>query len=391
MRAHAFLPVPLLYFDHNATTFVAPEVADAMDAAVRQVFGNASSTHSAGQNARACLERARGTVARALNAAPAEIVFTSGGTEANNLAILGLVGSRKGHVVTSAIEHPSVLECCRHLEKVTVGPVGREGIVEAEAIRRSVTDETVLVSVMHANNETGAVQPMQEIAALVRERRAAGQEIYLHCDGVQAMGKIPVDVKALPVDLYSISAHKVFAPKGVGALFVRRNVPVRAVQFGGRHERERRAGTENVPGIVAFARAVELCATGDEQLPALRDFFEIEVMGRVDGVAVNGPRSPRLPNTSNLLFRGVSAEALVIALDMRGMAVSTGSACSSGSVEPSHVLLAMGRTREEAKSSVRFSFGRYNTRAEVSELVDAVVECVGRLRGANARERQLVY
>ncbi|HZS56715.1 MAG TPA: cysteine desulfurase family protein, partial [Bryobacteraceae bacterium] len=320
----------MLYFDHNATTFVAPEVAEAMDAAIRQVFGNASSTHRAGQIARDRLENARHAIAKFINATPNEIVFTSGGTESNNLSILGLIGASHGQVLTTTIEHPSVLDSCRHLKNVNV--------VAVDEISRNITDETVLVSVMHANNETGTLQPITDLARLVQERRAAGQRIYLHSDGVQAIGKIDVDVRALGVDLYSMSAHKVFAPKGIGALFVRRGVPLHGIQHGGRHERERRAGTENVPGAMAFARALELCGNDSPHVAGLRDYFEGQVLRRIDDVEINGVGTPRLPNTSNLLFRGVSAETLVIALDMRGMAVSTGSACSSGSVEPSHVL-----------------------------------------------------
>ncbi len=360
-----------------------------MDAAVREVFGNASSTHRTGQIAREHLENARATVAKFMNASPNEIVFTSGGTESNNLAILGLIRSRKGRVVsrkgrvvTTAIEHPSVLECCRQVGAYMVAP--------AERIWEFVTDDTVLVSVMHANNETGSIQDIAELARRIRERRAAGQEIYLHSDGVQALGKITVDVKALGVDLYSVSAHKVFGPKGMGALYVRRDVPLAGVQFGGRHERGRRAGTENVPGTIGFARAVEVARENELHAGELRDYFEAEILRLVPDVEVNGASLPRLPNTSNLLFRGIAAEALVIALDMRGMAVSTGAACSSGSVEPSHVLLAMGRSREEAKSSVRFSFGRYNTRGDVEQLVEAVVSCAGRLRRGRSREAQLV-
>lgn len=351
-----------------------------MDAAVRQVFGNASSTHRAGQAAREQLEKARKTVAGTINAKPGEIVFTSGGTESNNLAILGLMP--KGQIVTTAIEHPSVMECCRQWKDFSV--------VAVEEVTRNISDNTVLVSVMHANNETGTLQPIAEIAGLVRERRAAGQQIYLHSDGVQAVGKIEVDVQALGVDLYSMSAHKVFAPKGTGALFVKRGVPLRGIQHGGRHERERRAGTENVPGAIAFARALELCRESDVNVAELRDYFEAEVRARVTGAEINGAGVPRLPNTSNVLFRGVSAEALVIALDMLGMAVSTGSACSSGSIEPSPVLLAMGLSRDEAKASVRFSFSRYNTLAEVRQLMDAVVACVSRLRATRPMECQLV-
>jgi cysteine desulfurase len=374
----------LPYFDHNATTFLAPEVAETMASALREVYGNASSIHRPGQLARQHLEKARRIVAGFLGASAAEIVFTSGGTEANNLAILGMARGHK-HVVTTAIEHPSILECIRQL--------GREGgdvsIVAADvaAIERSLREDTVLVSVMHANNETGAIQPMREIAALVERRRAAGQTIYFHSDGVQAAGKIPVDVRELGVDLYSLSAHKLFAPKGVGALYVRKGTPLRGIQFGGRHERERRAGTENVPAAMAFARAVELCESADlANLAKLRDDFERDLAKRLPWVEVNGSENQRVPNTSSVLFRRISGEALVIALDLQNMAVSTGSACSSGSIEPSHVLLAMGRSREEARSSVRFSFGRYNTAVEVEALVDASARAAEKLRKEQLRK-----
>jgi cysteine desulfurase len=284
-----------------------------------------------------------------------------------------------------------VLEPCRQLEREGVDveyvSPGADGLVNAAALAARIRPETVLVSVMHANNETGAIQPVSEIAAGIRERREEGQRIYLHCDGVQAFGKIPFGIADLGADLYSLSAHKIFGPKGVGALYVRKGVPLRAVQFGGRHERERRAGTENVPGAVAFACAVELCRADDcTRMAELRNWFECEIERRVEDVEVNGRGAPRLPNTSNLLFRNVSGENLVIALDMAGFAVSSGSACSSGSVEPSHVLLAMGRSREDARSSVRFSFGRYNTREEVDTLIHAVVRSVERLRKSVRKE-----
>ncbi len=384
----------LLYFDHNATTFLAPEVAETANTALRDVFGNASSIHRAGQQARQHLEASRRTIAKFLHASPAEIVFTSGGTESNNLAVLGL--ARRGtHAVTTAIEHPSVLEPFRALEcagvEVIFASSAPSGVVKVDDIRQSLRDDTFLVSVMHANNETGTIQPITEIAALIRERRAAGQSIYFHVDGVQALGKINLDLQTLEVDLYSISAHKIFGPKGVGALFVRQGTLVRGIQYGGRHERERRAGTENVPAAVAFARAVELCTShAAETLSAIRDRFESRVLSAVEGVEVNGITGSRLPNTSNLLFAGVSGEAMVIALDMKGMAVSTGSACSSGSVEPSHVLLAMGRTREQAKSSVRFSFGRYNTMEEADALADAVISSARHLCKSAKKENQLV-
>lgn len=379
----------MLYFDHNATTPVASEVAETLHDAFCRVFGNPSSTHREGQLARQQLENARRVIAGFLHALAPELVFTSGGTEANNLAILGLPTDRK-HVITTAIEHPSVLEPCRQLEQkgvdVTYLCPNRDGTIEVEAVRQNLRPETVLVSVMHANNETGAIQPIAEIAALLRE---TGQRIYFHSDGVQALGKIPVDVQALGVDLYSLSAHKIFAPKGTGALFVKKGTPLHAIQHGGRHERERRAGTENVPGAMCFTRAIELCAR-HEEINTLRDAFESEVLSALDGVEINGAREPRLPNTSNLLFRGISAQALLIALDMRGIAVSTGSACSSGSIEPSPVLLAMGRSREEARSSIRFSLGRYNTAGDVRTLTDAVIACVRQLRKTSSREKQLV-
>jgi cysteine desulfurase len=371
----------LPYFDHNATTFLAPEVAETMASALREVYGNASSIHRPGQVARQHLEKARRSIAGFLGASAGEIVFTSGGTEANNLAILGIVrglpGDRK-HVVTTAIEHPSVLECVRQLAREGV----EVSVVDMAAIGESLRDDTVLVSVMHANNETGTIQPLREIAKLIAERRRGGQAIYFHSDGVQAAGKIPVDVRELGVDLYSLSAHKLFAPKGVGALYVRKGTPLSGIQFGGRHERERRAGTENVPAAIAFARAVELCGSTEAHL---RDEFEEELGKRLPWIEVNGLQNPRVPNTSSVLFRGISGEALVIALDLQSMAVSTGSACSSGSIEPSHVLLAMGRSREEARSSVRFSFGRYNTAEEIEALIDATARAAEKLRKEEKR------
>ncbi|MGI9074761.1 MAG: cysteine desulfurase family protein [Bryobacteraceae bacterium] len=389
--------MPTLYFDNNATTCIAPEVAETMTAASRDVYGNPSSIHIPGQLARQKLEKSRRTIAEFLHVSPAEFVFTSGGTESNNLALIGLVRNlprNRKHVITISIEHPAVLEACRQLERegveVTFVCVDNAGLVDVDRIRQNLRAHTVLVSVMHANNEVGTIQRIEEIAAVVRETRAAGQEIYLHSDGVQAFGKIDVDVQQLGVDLYSVSAHKIFGPKGVGGLFVRKGTPLHGIQYGGRHERERRPGTENVPGAMAFSRAVELCTPNDASfLAELRTFFEAEMLAAVPDIKINGTIDSRLPNTSNLLFPGLSAEALAIALDMKGIAVSTGSACSSGSTEPSHVLLAMGRTRDEARSSVRFSFGRYNTCDDVSRLVGAVVACVRQLRNAK-REARLV-
>ncbi len=328
-----------------------------------------------------------------MRASPAELVFTSGGTESNNLAILGLLQSASAshkHILTSVIEHAAVLEPVRHLEKagvdVTRVRVNSDGVVNPSEIAGQIRPDTVLVSVMHANNETGAIQPISEIAALVADRRSTGQPIFFHSDGVQSFGKIDFDAANCPVDLYSISAHKLHGPKGVGALFLRKNTPLSGIQFGGRHERERRPGTENVPGAVAFARAAELAHP--HQVKDLRDRFETQMKLLAD-VEVNSGRAERLPNTSNILFHGVSGEALLIALDTAGMAVSTGSACASGSIEPSHVLLAMGRSVVEARSSVRFSFGRFNTLEEIDLLSEAVVAAVKRLRKSHARRPEL--
>ncbi len=387
----------LLYFDHNATAPLAPEVAQTFADALIEVPGNASSTHRFGQIARQRLEMARQTISRTLHCSPGELVFTSGGTESNNLAILGLVrdlpGTRK-HVVATGIEHPAVLEPIRQLERegadVTFVPVPPAGVVDPDEIGRSLRAETVLVSVMHANSETGAVQPIAEIAELLQKGRTS-HRIYFHSDGVQALGKLEVDLDRLGVDLYSISAHKVHGPKGVGGLYVRAGTPLRGIQFGGRHERERRAGTENVPGAIAFARAVELLTVHPgKELAVLRDRFEERVLSGLANVEVNGSASRRLPNTSSILFHNVSGETLLIALDTLGFAVSTGSACSSGSIEPSHVLLAMGRTPAEARSSVRFSFGRFNTADEVDRLATAVIDSALRVRRSRERRSELV-
>jgi len=351
-----------------------------------EVYGNASSIHHFGQLAKQQLEIARRQVATLIHCNAPEVVFTSGGTEADNLAILGTVRPESPgttqHVITTAIEHPAVMNTCAQLERegvtVTYVPVGASGIVDPDAIRRVLRRDTVLVSVMHANNELGTVQPIAEIA---RFTRPAG--VCLHADGVQALGKIPVDVQALGVDLYSVSGHKIYAPKGVGALYVRKGTRIHSIGFGGHHERERRPGTENVPGAMALGRAAEwvqenLPAEG-ERLSALRDRLEHGILSRIPMAGVNGSE-PRVPNTSNIYFDHIEGEALVIALDLRGFAVSSGSACSSGAVEPSHVLLAIGLTPERARSSLRFSLGHSNTAEQVDALVDAVVDAVGHLR-----------
>lgn len=364
------------YFDHNATTPVPPPVREALLCALAEVYGNPSSVHREGQRARQAVEAARLDVCRLIGCGPKELVFTSGGTESDNLAVLGSVRAAggRGHVVTSAVEHPAVLKACERVDATYVRP-DRRGVVDPDDIRRAIRHDTVLVSVMHANNETGVVQPIAEIA-----RVAHGAGVLMHCDGVQAAGKIPVDVRALGIDLYSVSGHKFGAPKGVGALYVGPGVEVEPLQFGGRHERTRRAGTENVAGLVAMAAAARGTTVDDARMAALRDRLERGVLDSVADVTVNGAGAERVPNTTSLCFEGVEGESMVIALDLRGFAVSSGSACSSGAVEPSHVLIAMGMSAERARSSLRFSLGASNTEEQVDRLIDAVAASCAHLR-----------
>lgn len=368
---------PRFYFDFNATTPVSAEVLEAMLPTLRDGYGNASSIHHFGQVAKQQLEAARRQVAALLHAPARDIVFTSGGTEANNLAIFGAAGGG-GHVITTAIEHPAVLNPCEQLPSVTRIAVGSGGVVDPGDIRKALRPDTVLISVMHANNELGTIQPIAEIAAIARD---AG--VLFHVDGVQATGKVPVDVEALGVDLYSVSGHKFYAPKGIGALYVRQGTRLRPLMFGGKHERERRPGTENVPGAVAVGRAAEIAratlAVESARLAALRDRLERKVLETIPSAHVNG-RAPRIPNTTNIRFDGIEGEAIVISLDLKGFAVSSGSACSSGAVEPSHVLLAIGLSPQDARSSVRFSLGRSNTAEQVDALVNSLAESVAHLR-----------
>ncbi|MDQ3283516.1 MAG: cysteine desulfurase [Acidobacteriota bacterium] len=365
-----------IYLDNNATTAIDEDVLSVVESSLRDVFGNASSIHREGQTARRTIESARESVARLIGATARDLVFTSGGTESNNAAIFGAVGrDLRCHIVTSAIEHPSVAEAVRELEsrgcEVTRVMPSRSGLVAAEEVIAAMREETRLVTVMLANNETGVIQPVAEIGAACRARN-----VHFHCDAVQAAGKISIDVEALQCDTLAISAHKLHAPKGIGALYVRRGLTMAAHLVGGAQERRRRAGTENVPLAAAFGAAAALPSRTSE-IAALRDRFESRVRASL-AVTINGFAVPRLPNTSNVTFVGADGEGIVIALDLSGVAVSTGSACSSGRVEPSPVLLAMGLTPEEAKSTVRFSLSRFTTEEEVDRAASLLVELVPR-------------
>ena len=392
-----------LYFDHNATTPVAPEVLEAMLPFLREEYGNASSIHRFGQRARAAVERARAQAAALIHCQPNELVVTSGGTEADNLAILGTVrasAQAAKHVITSTIEHPAVLRTCQVLEKegvaVTYLKVDFNGFLDPEQVRKALRPETVLVTIMHANNEIGTVQRLEEIAAIARE---AG--VLFHTDAVQSTGKIPVDVKRLGADLLSLSAHKFYGPKGTGALYVRKGVSLRPILFGGHDERELRPGTTNVAGVVGLGAAAQLAAESLEaegpRLSALRDRLEAQVLARVEDSGVNGPRVGyrdgrfwRVPNTTNLYFDFIESEALVISLDLKGIACSAGAACSSGAVEPSHVLVAIGLAPDRARASIRVSLGRQTTEADVDAFLDTLPGVVERLRALSPRTPALL-
>jgi len=375
------------YFDHNATTPPAPEVVEAVVRALTDEFGNASSVHHFGQRAKAVLDEARSAVAALVGGEPAEIVFTSGGTESDNLALRGaaeaLEPSGRRHLVTSAIEHEAVLNTVKALVKrgwtSTLLPVDATGIVAPAALAAAITRETAIVSVMHANNEIGTVQPIADLAAIAHEHGA-----LFHTDAVQSAAKIAVDVKALGVDLLAVSAHKFNGPKGAGALWIRRGTRLVSTMTGGKHERNRRGGTENVPSISGMGVAARLgrekLTANAARLSALRDRLESGVLARVPGTAVNGALTPRVPNTTNISFDGVEAESLLIALDLEGFAVSTGSACSSGTLEPSHVLRAMGLPTHRTQNSIRFSLGAGNTEEQVDALLAKLPAVVEKLR-----------
>ncbi len=373
-----------IYFDHNATTPVDPEVLEVMLPYLKDVFGNPSSIHQYGQTARRGLDRAREQVADLIGGTPEEIVFTSGGTEADNLAVFGSLGgdSPRG-IVTSAIEHQAVLVPAKAIAArgggATFVGVSNDGVVDPEEIAAAMTDDVGLVSVMQGNNDVGTLQPVREIAALARERG-----IPCHTDAVQAVGKVPVDVEALRVDLLSLSSHKLHGPKGVGALYIRRSTRIAPLLLGGHHETRRRAGTENLPAIVGFGKACELARArldGDgSTIRALRDRLEAGLTARVADAVVNGGATSRLPGTSSIAFPGVEGDALLMALDLNGVAVSTGSACTSESNAPSHVLEAMGLPDVLARGAIRFSLGRDNTEAEVDHVIDVVASLVARLK-----------
>lgn len=368
-----------VYLDHNATTPLLQEALEEMLPYYREDFGNPSSSHIFGQRAREGIEKARWRVARAISCTPEEVIFTSSGTEANNLAIKGIAFANKekgNHIITSKIEHHALLSPCKWLEGegfcVTYLDVDRFGMVDPNELLSAITKETILVTIMHANNEVGTIQPIRELSKIARERG-----VYFHTDAVSSFGKIEVDVDKLGVDLLSISSHKIYGPKGVGALYVRKGTRISPLIHGGGHERGRRAGTEDVAGIVGFGKAAELAIEEKIHIRELRDRLYNGIIDRIDGVTLNGHPTHSLPNTINLLFRGVDGETLMAALDLKGIATSVGSACSQG---PSHVLLAMGLKDEEVGSSIRFSLGRGNRREEIDYVLEVLPRVVNHLR-----------
>jgi cysteine desulfurase len=375
-----------IYLDHNATTPVHPEVLEAMLPYFKDKFGNPSSIHGFGREAKVALEEAREKVAQLLGVSSSEIYFTSGGTESDNLAVKGVAFANRDkgkHIVTSKIEHHAILESCKFLEKegftVTYLPVDSKGVVDPEDLRKTIREDTILVSIMYVNNEVGSIQPMENITRMVKDKG-----IYLHTDAVQAAGKIPIDVRKLNVDMLSLSGHKIYGPKGVGAIYIRKGVRITPWSHGGHHERSRRAGTENMPGIVGFAKAVELAFSElDDQnrhLKNLTETFYRKLVETVPDVILNGDLNSRAVNTLNLSFKGVEGESVILSLDLKGVAVASGSACTSGTLEPSHVLSAMGIAPEIAQGAIRFSFGRGNTMEDVEYVASIIPEIVNRLR-----------
>lgn len=375
-----------IYMDHNATTPVHPAVLEAMLPYFREIFGNASSVHSFGREARVAMEDARDKIAEFIGAQPRELIFTSGGTESDNFAIEGAAyeNSKKGkHIITFNIEHHAVLNTCKHLEthgfEVSVLGVDRHGVVNLDELRENIRDDTILITVMHANNEIGTIEPLQEISDIAKEHG-----IILHTDAAQTVGKIPVNVDDLGVDLMSISAHKIYGPKGVGALYVRRGTRVEPLVRGGHHERNRRGGTENVPGIVGFGKAIEVAAADIEKegkrMWNLTEKLKNGLQERLEYIYANSHPTKRLPATMNISFDFLEGESIVLNLDMKGIAVSTGSACTSGSLEPSHVLVALGLPPATAQGAIRFSLGRDNTEADVDYVLEELPPIIQRLR-----------
>ncbi|MFC1682924.1 cysteine desulfurase NifS [Candidatus Zixiibacteriota bacterium] len=383
-----------VYLDHSATTPVHPEVLEAMMPSYNNEYGNASSIHRLGRNARVAIDEARETVGSILNAQTKEIYFTSGGTEGDNLAIKGVAHEYRdkgNHIITSQIEHEAVLNTCKYLEKngfdVTYLPVDEHGMVEVGEVERAITDQTILISVMHANNEVGTIQPISEIGRIAHQRG-----VLVHTDAVQTVGKVPVDVEALNIDLLSMSSHKFYGPKGVGALFRREGIKLEPLAHGGHHERWKRAGTENVPGIVGLAKALEICQkemeTTAKREARLRDTLQREIEKNIPDVHFNGHPTERLPGALSTCFKGIEGEALILSLDMKGIMASTGSACSSGSLEPSHVLMAMGIPVELAHGSARFTLGRGNTKEEIDYVLEALPGIVERFRNMSPLYRE---
>ena len=385
-----------IYFDNNATTPVDREVLDAMLPYFSGEFGNPSSIHTPGQQARKAVEHAREQVAALIGARAAEITFTSGGTESDNLAIRGILFADerpRKHVITTQIEHSAVLQSCRALEEraveVTFLPVNPDGLVNPADVRKAIRPETVLISVMHANNEIGCVEPIEEIGRIATEA-----DVYLHVDAVQTAGKIPINVDMLGADLLAISAHKFYGPKGVGAIYIRKGTHIRPILFGGKDTRVHRPGTENVAGIVGIGKAAEIALgklpSEGARLAALRDRLEKGLLEKIPHARINGAQAPRTPNTANLSFSFIEGESLVIALDMKGIACSTGAACSSGAIEPSHVITAIGLSAGEARGSMRFSLGRTNTDADVDYALQAIPEAVAQLRKLSPQYKESV-
>lgn len=382
-----------VYLDNNATTPVLPEVFEAMRPWFGEHFGNASSIHHHGQETRAAVENARESVAKLLGCRASEIVFTSGGTESDNLAMAGLAG-RGDHVITSSIEHHAVLHAARNLEEigceVSILPVDGRGLIDPGDVRKALRRNTKLISIMMANNETGVLQPVEEIGNI-----ALDASVLFHTDAVQAACKVPVDVGRIGCHALSISGHKIHGPQGVGALFVKKGTRLKPLFFGGRHERSRRAGTENVPGIVGMGKAAEIAREALERgdnikIGAMRDRLEQGILSKIDETGVNGEGAPRVPNTTNIHFDHIEGESQVIALDLKGLAVSTGAACSSGAIEPSHVLLAMGMRPEQARASIRFSLGKQTTEEEIDFALALVPGTVARLRELSPKYKSQV-